>query len=387
MDDARTCTRCVINADVPGVYFDDDGVCSYCHLHDRLCEQWPTGEEGRRRLDAEVARIKTQGRGKAYDCVVGVSGGTDSTYLLYLAKQWGLRPLAVHFDNGWDSEIACRNIQRALSALDVDLQTYVVDWGEFKAILVAFLEASLPWADAPSDVGIESTLFRVAAEEGLQTVLNGSNFRTEGKMPAEWTYTDERLERHVFTRFGPRKRKTYPNLPLTRFAWYTLVKRIRNLRPLNFMDYHKDEAREVLERELGWQYYGGHHHESIFTRFVYCYLLPEKFGIDKRVITHSALVRVGEMTREEALEDLERPAMPPEKIREDVEYVKGKLGFSDEEFARIMSLPPKSFHDYPSHYGWLAGCSRLIGWLAKVALPWTPPFVHEMDVRKKAPVA
>ena len=179
MPERQTCTRCVIHSDVPGTGFDAGGVCNYCHLHDRLEAQWPTGDEGRRLLEAQVERIQREGRGKSHDCIVGVSGGTDSTYLLLLAKQLDLRPLAVHFDNGWNSETAVSNIKQSLTALDVDLQTVVMDWDEFKDILIAFLRASLPWADAPTDLAIDATLYRVAAAEGVRTILNGSSFRTE----------------------------------------------------------------------------------------------------------------------------------------------------------------------------------------------------------------
>lgn len=384
MPERQTCTRCVIHSDVPGTGFDADGVCNYCHLHDRLEAQWPTGDEGRRLLDAQVERIQREGRGKSYDCIVGVSGGTDSTYLLLLAKQLGLRPLAVHFDNGWNSETAVSNIKQSLTALEVDLQTVVMDWDEFKDILIAFLRASLPWADAPTDLAIDATLYRVAAAEGVRTILNGSSFRTEGKMPAEWTYHDGRIARVVQRRFGTMPLGHYPNLTLTDFARFTFLKRIRGLRPLNFIDYRKDDARGVLERDVGWRYYGGHHHESIYTRFVYCTLLPEKFGIDKRIITHSALVRTGEMTRDEALESLSRPAMSPEKRREDVEYVLGKLGLSQSEFDAIMAAPPREFRDYPSYYPLFERLATVLRVVLRPILPWTPPFLLEMDERKKA---
>jgi len=384
MAQRQTCTRCVTHSGVPGVWFDDAGVCSYCHLHDRLEAQWPIGDEGRRLLEAEVERIQRQGRGKDYDCIVGVSGGTDSTYLLYLARQLGLRPLAVHFDNGWNSETAVSNIKQALNVLDTDLQTYVVDWDEFKDVLIAYLKASLPWADAPTDLAIDATLYRVAAAEGVRTILNGSSFRTEGKMPAEWTYTDGRMARTIQRRLGTVPFRSYPNLTLAQFARYTFLKRIHTLRPLNFIDYHKDQAREVIERELGWRYYGGHHHESIYTRFVYCYLLPVKFGVDKRIVTHSALVRSGEMTRQAALDDLERPALPPDRVAEDVAYVRGKLGLSQDAFDAILAAPARSFRDYPSYYPLFEKLAGVMHRVLRPILPWTPPFLIELEQRKAA---
>jgi N-acetyl sugar amidotransferase len=382
MANKQICSRCVIDSAVPGVSFDADGICNYCRLHETLEREWPMDDAGQQIIDGLVQKMKAQGRGKRYDCVVGVSGGTDSTYLLYWAKQQGLRPLAVHFDNGWDSEIAVSNIKKSISLLGVDLQTYVVDWEEFKDILVSFLWASFPWADAPTDLAIHATLYRVAAEEGVRYILNGSSFRTEGKMPVEWTYLDGRTVRHIHKTFGKRPMNTYPNLMLWDYAYYGVIRRIQNVRPLNFVDYHKDQARQMLTREIGWQYYGGHHYENIYTRFAYSYLLPEKFKIDKRIITHSALVRSGEMTREEALVSLAQPPYPPERVQEDVAYVIKKLGLSGEEFEEIMAAPPKSFRDYPSYYPLIERYTPLIRRLLKLALPWTPPMLHEMDARR-----
>lgn len=386
MSDSNTkkqiCTRCAVDSTVPGVAFDDQGVCIYCKLHDILETEYPQGEAGLRQLEKYVTQIKKEGKNKKYDCVVGVSGGTDSIYLLYWAKQNGLRPLVVHFDNGWDSEIAVHNIQKALEKLDLDLQTYVVDWEEFKDILVSFLKASFPWADGPTDLAINATLYRVAAEQGLRYILNGSSFRTEGKMPAEWTYIDGRIVGHIHKKFGTQKMKAYPNLTIFDFIYYSVIRRIRILRPLNFMDYHKAQAREVLERELGWKYYGGHHYESIYTRFVYSFLLPQKFNIDKRIITHSALVRSGGMTRQEALDELRQPPYPPENVSEDVEYVVKKLDITPQIFEDIMSLPAKSFRDYPSYYPIFEKFGSLVKFAMKFALPWTPPMMHEMNLRE-----
>jgi N-acetyl sugar amidotransferase len=377
-----TCKRCVLDSTVPGIDFDENGVCIYCHLHDKLEKEWPQGDKGEKVLADLIAKMKSMGKGKRYDCIVGVSGGTDSTYLLYLTKKWGLRPLAVHFDNGWDSEIAVHNIKKSISSLQVDLQTYVVNWEEYKDILVSFLKASFPWADAPTDLAIHSTLYRVASEEGVRYILNGSSFRTEGKMPAEWTYLDGRILNYIQKKFGVKKLKTFPNLTLFDFANYSILKKIRNLRPLNYLDYHKDQARTVLENELGWQYYGGHHYESIYTRFVYSYLLPEKFNIDKRKITHSALVRSGEISRQEALDNLQEAPYPKDRVNEDIEYVVKKLGITPQEFEEIMSLPPKSFRDYPSYYPIFEKYGPIVKGALTLALPWMPPMFHEMEIRK-----
>ena len=348
-----------------------------------LEKQWPNGEPGQKMVASLVEDIKTKGKGKRYDCIVGVSGGTDSTYLLYLAKKLGLRPLAVHFDGGWDSEIAVHNIKKITSKLDIDLQTYVVDWEEFKDILVSFLRASFPWADAPTDVAIDATLYRIAAEEGVRYILNGSSFRTEGKMPAEWTYMDGRIIKYIHGKFGNKKMKTFPNMTLFDFGYYSVFKGIHVERILNYLEYHKKESGKFLEKEIGWKYYGGHHYESVYTRFVYSYWLPQKFGIDKRIITHSALVRSGEMTRYEALQSLLRPPLEGNKMEEDVDYVIKKLGLTHEEFDEIMALLPKSFTDYPSYYPLILRLKPIIRLAYQLLFRWTPPMFYEMDARVK----
>lgn len=383
--DHRICSRCIVDTTVPGASFDDNGVCNYCKLHRVLEADWPLGEEGRRRLDAIVEKMKAEGKGKPHDCIVGISGGTDSTYLLYLTKKMlGLRPLAVHFDNGWNTEISVSNVKKALSKLDIDLFTYVVDWEEFKDILVSFQKASLPWADIPTDIGLVSTLYRAAAEEGIKYIITGNNFRTEGKMPVEWTYSDGKQLRHLQNRFGNKKIKSFPNLSLFDFARFSVFKRIKMIRMLNYIDYSKDDAKEILTRELDWQYYGGHHYEGIYTRFVYSFWMPEKFGIDKRKITHSALVRSGEMTREEALASLEQTEEERERIREDVEYVIKKLGLTEAEFQEILERPNKTFLDYPSYYPLFQKLKPIMRTAVRFALPWTPPMIREMDAREQS---
>jgi N-acetyl sugar amidotransferase len=369
---------------VPGVYFNESGVCNYCRLHDVLEQQWPMGDAGQQTIEALTQEMKARGEGKDYDCVVGLSGGTDSTYLLYLAKKLELRPLAVHFDGGWNSEIAVHNIKQAVAKLDVDLYTYVVDWEEFKDILITYLKASLPWADAPTDMAIDATLYRVAAKEGIGYILNGSSFRTEGKMPTEWTYTDARTINQIHKRFGKRSMKTFPNLTLMDFIYYSFIKRIRLVRILNHMAYHKNEARCILEKELDWQYYGGHHFESTYTRFAYTFWLPRKFGIDKRKITHSALVRYGEMTRDEALAELQALPASEDQINEDIKYVRQKLDLTMEEFTEIMDAPPRTYLDYPSYYPMIQRMKGIIRPAFKIALRWTPPMFYEMDVRKNS---
>lgn len=344
----QICTRCVSDTSLPGIRFDQAGVCQYCHAHDVLEGLFPLGEAGRRRLDAAVAKIKHAGRNKPYDCICGVSGGRDSTYSLYLAVKNGLRPLAAHFDNGWNSEIAVRNIKNACSKLNVDLYTHVADWEEFKDLQIAFLRASVPEAEVPTDVAIHGALHQAAVQEGIRHIVLGHSFRTEGIAPIEWTYMDGRYIRAIRRRFGTKPQKTVPNFTAWDFFYYSFIKRIKVLPILNYVRYVHSEAMKVLTDELGWEYYGGHHHESSYTHFCQSALFAPKFSIDKRRLEYSAMIRSGQVTREEALKDLAENPYPVEP--ELVEYCIKKLGLTTAEWEQIMADEPKCFRDYPTYH-------------------------------------
>lgn len=344
------CSRCVLDTSVPDIRFDMNGQCNYCVAHDRLDALYPTDSRGQTVLRESVARLKASGANRRYDCVVGLSGGTDSTYLLYWAKQVGLRPLAVHFDNGWNSAVAVRNIELATKKLDVDLFTYVVDWQEFRELQVAFLRASTPDAEGPSDMALRAALYRVAAREDISAILVGVSFRTEGKVPIRWSYIDGRYITSVAKQYGLKKFHTYPNFTIADYLYFGLFKRITQIRPLWYMPYSKRDARALLTRELGWTYYGGHHFESIYTRFNQGVYLRRKFGIDKRRVEFSAQVRSAEMKREDALTALAQEPYPIEQQQEDCEYVRKKLRLSDAEFDAIMSAPRRSFSEYKTYF-------------------------------------
>jgi N-acetyl sugar amidotransferase len=335
---------------VPTITFDAAGVCNYCHIHDRMAAAAPTGPAAAERLAALVARIKASGKGREYDCIVGVSGGTDSTYTLLMASQHGLRPLAVHYDNGWNSELSVANIEQACRRLAVDLHTEVADWEEFKDIQVAFLKASVPDVEMPSDLGIFGTLYQVAAREGIRYILTGASFRTEGKIPLAWGYGDGRYLKAIHARYGSRRMTHFPNLTLGKLFNYIVLRRIRVIRFLEYTDYTKEGAKGILARELGWRDYGGHHYESIYTRYYQAHISRVKFGMDRRKVTLSAAVREGAMARERALAELARPPLPPDRIEEDERYIIKKLGLSPHTFRHILARPPRSFLDYPSYY-------------------------------------
>lgn len=358
MSSSSVCSRCLYDTTIPGIVFDENGVCQFCKIHDEMEKLYPLGESGKSRLSDLVDQIKQAGHGQRYDCVVGVSGGVDSTYTLYTAVKMGLRPLAVHFDNGWNSEIAVRNIENAVKRLGVDLHTHVVNWEDFKRLQVAFLKASVSDAEIPTDMAICAVLLQVASKENVRYVLSGHSFRTEGIVPRDWTYFDGRYVHSVHKRFTGSAPIGVPILSLSALFYYMFIRRIQIVPFLNYMDYSKHVAAQMLSSEVGWTDYGGHHHESLYTHFFQSYLLPRKFGIDKRKLSLSAQVRSGNMSRKSALHVLNAEAYPE---RHDlVEYTVKKLEITEIEFKAIMEEAPRSFRDYPSNFPFLRAMRVLI---------------------------
>ncbi|MCX6250397.1 MAG: N-acetyl sugar amidotransferase [Bacteroidetes bacterium] len=345
MKEITLCSRCILDTTVDDIWFDDHMVCKYCHFHDEMEKQHPLGDKAEKILNELVAKIKRSGKNKKYDCVVGVSGGRDSTFTLYTAVKLGLRPLAVHFDNGWNSDISVRNIKNACEKLNVDLFTIVADWEEFKDLQISFLKASTPDADVPADYAIYSVLYSVASKEKIKYIFNGHSFRTEGTSPISWTYMDPVYVRDVHHKFGKIKKFTsFPHMTLFKLLYYIFIKNIKEKRILEYIDYKKTEVDSFLTKELNWTYYGGHHHENYYTRFFQSYYLPKKFNIDKRKTELSALIRSGQITREAALKEI---ATEPYSYEEkNVEYVINKLGLSRNEFDQIMNAKLQTHKDY-----------------------------------------
>lgn len=354
---ARICTNCVMDTTDPDIEFDEAGVCNHCRdYRDMVKRRVVSGEEARHQLERIVGRIKRRGENKDYDCIIGVSGGVDSTYVAYKVKEFGLRPLAVHLDNGWDSELAVKNIQNVLQMLDIDLYTYVLDWEEFKNLQLSFLRASTPDSEIPTDHAIVSILRQMAIKMRARDIIMGVNVRTESHLPRAWSqgHNDWRYIRCVHRQFGAVSLKTFPRTTLWEMQLDRMSRR-RWVNILDYVDYVKGDAMKTLEGELGWKYYGGKHYESIYTRFYQGYILPRKFGYDKRKVHFSSLICSGEMTREEALERLRSETYPPELQAEDRVYVIKKLGLTEQEFEEIMKLPKKTYEDYPSYrhvYSW-----------------------------------
>jgi len=337
----------------PDIVFDQHGNCNHCTNALTKIELYKRDfSEKNQKLDTLVESIKSKGKGKQYDCIIGVSGGVDSTYVAYQVKKMGLRPLAVHLDNGWNSELAVSNIEKTLKNLDIELFTFVIDWEEFKDLQLSFLKASTPDSEVPTDHAIIAILYRLAAKFNIEYILNGVNVNSESIMPLKWGYGyfDKKYIENVHDLFGNVKLDTYPRMSLYKLFYYKFLKKIKFIPFLNYIDYNKEEAMKLIQNDLGWVYYGGKHYESIYTRFFQAYILPEKFNIDKRKSHYSSLIVSGQMSRENALIELAKEKYPPNLFQEDYEYVIKKFNLTEASFKEIMHLPTKTFLDYSTNY-------------------------------------
>ncbi len=362
------CIRCVMDTSDPEIEFDAEGQCSHCRYFDTVVRQhWFPNEEGRRRLERLVADIKREDAGKTYDCVLGLSGGVDSSYLALAATRWGLRPLVVHVDAGWNRDVGMSNIERIVKALKLDLVTLVVDWEEMRDLQVAYFRAGVENLDTPQDHAIIAGLLRTAMRHGIRTVLSGANYSTESVLPTAWGHDamDLRQLKAIHRRFGSRALRSYPTLNFFQYRiWLPYVKKLRVIDMLNYMPYDRHAAIEELRREVGFREYGDKHFESQFTKFFQGYYLPARFGYDKRRAHLASMVLSGHMSRAEALEVLARATYPAEALREDRAFILKKLEMSEAEFDAILAGPPKSFRDYPTSTALHRRLSRLKQWLS-----------------------
>lgn len=347
----QICRRCVMDTSDPAIEFDSNGICSHCRNYERLADIFLSkGPDSEIRLKKLLHRIRKSGKNKPYDCIIGVSGGVDSSYVAHLVKQeFDLRPLAVHLDNGWNSNLAVSNIKSLLNDLQIDLVTEILDWREFRGLQKAFLLSSTPDLEIPTDHAITAVLMRVANEHKIKFILGGSNVASEAIMPAAWSQgiRDFRYIKSVNELHGTGSLSTYPFFTYSQFA----MNKFRGQRwidILNYVTYNKEEAVQTLTSHYGWTPYASKHGESIYTRFLQNCYLPEKFGADKRKGHLSSLICSGQLSRTKALSLLQEPIATPEEIRSDTSYVLKKLGISDQEFDVIMASPKKSMHDYPN---------------------------------------
>lgn len=344
----QICSRCIYSEDVPGITFDEDGVCNYCHTMDNLIEEYGTGfEKGEKKLREIIAQIKLEGRNKKYDCVVGVSGGTDSSFLVAKLVEWGLRPLAVHYDNTWNSGIATENIKKVLDKLDVDLYTYVVDNKEIDDIFMAFMKASVPELDAATDLAMAEIMYRVAAKHHVKYVFEGHSFVTEGISPLSNTYFDGRYIKTIHKKFGKLPMKTYPLMTFSHFMKWTVFKQIKKIRPFWYMSYSKEEAREYLTKEFGWEYYGGHHLENRIAAFQHMYYNYHKFQMDQRNLSLAASARSNLMDRKDAIHEYYEVGPTQDAVL--LNYFKERLKITDDQYEKLMNLPNKRYTDYKTY--------------------------------------
>jgi N-acetyl sugar amidotransferase len=342
----RACARCLYDVSIPGVTFDEEGQCSYCALHDQMDAQYPTGPEGESALQAMVNGMKVAGSGRDYDCILGVSGGCDSSFLVHEMVRRGLRPLAVHFDNTWDSSIAMNNIYTVLDKLEVPLETYVVDNHEYDDIYRAFIESGVRDIDSPTDIGFMATLYQAAERHRVKYIVEGASFRTEGVSPLGWLYMDGRYIKEVHRRHGSMPMKTFPNMPFMQFIKWTALSGIRRIRPLYWVDYHKEDTKQFLTSEYGWEWYGGHHLENRLTAFYHTYFLPRRFGIDQRINELSGRIRSGQLAREDAKAEWDTgPVVDPELLA----MVKKRFGYSENRWEELMDAPHRHYTDYPTY--------------------------------------
>lgn len=335
----------------PDIEFDANGICNHCRRYYELASKnlFP-GEEGERKLKEIVTKIKEDRKNKKYDCILGLSGGLDSSYVAYLAIKFGLRPLFVHLDNGWNSEISETNVEKIVEKTNFDIYRYEIDWEEFKDLQRSYIKASVVDIEVLTDHALAAFIYKFAAKRGIKFILSGGNFATESIMPKSWNYikADAKNIKAIQKRFGTREIKSVPLLSILKRGYYKRILGIKTIKVLNYIEYNRSEAMKILEKEFDWKYYGKKHYESIFTRFYQGYILPGKFGIDKRRAHLSNLICSGQITRQEAIEEMKGEIYPAGLLEKDKEFVLNKLGFSEEEFEKLMQEKPRSHLDFPN---------------------------------------
>lgn len=371
MEQQEVCLKCLMDTTDPDIVFDNKGICNHCHRYDQLLEKRTySGNEAKERYNQLIKKIKTKGKNKKYDCLIGVSGGVDSTYVAYLLKKEGLRPLAVHFDNGWNSELAVSNIEKTLEKLNIDLYTFVIDWPSFRDLQLSFLKASTPDGEIPTDHAINALLFREASKRNIKYIINGMNFATESMAVKSWAYghSDWKYIKAIHKRFGAKKLQNYPKYSFLKLAYWTFIKRIKVVSILNYIEFNKEAAMNLLKEELDWVYYGGKHYESVYTRFYQGYILPQKFNIDKRKGHLSDLIRSGQISRNDSLNELKKPIYDAKLLTQDKEFVIKKLKLTPDGFEKIMQSPKKKYTDYPNNAIWVERIKKLVNFFRNKGL-------------------
>ncbi|MCA0431125.1 MAG: N-acetyl sugar amidotransferase [Bacteroidetes bacterium] len=341
----QQCTKCVMDTTAHEIIFDNNGVCNFCKDFETLALKtiWRPLDVRLKELEDGVEKIKELGKNSKYDCLVGLSGGVDSSYICYWVKQVGLKPLVVHFDNGWNSELAVQNINNIISKTGFDLYTYVINWEEFKDLQLAYIKASVIDIEVPTDQLIFATLYKIARKYKIKSVINGNNISSEAILPHSW-YFQDKLDivnlKNIHKKFGTKKLKNFPSLSLTKQYINSNLFSMFSISPLNLLDYNKEEAKELLIKEFDWKDYGGKHYESIFTRFYQGYILPKKFNVDKRKAHLATLVAAKIINREHAIEELKKDTYDPTLQHSDYNYALKKFDLSKNEFELFMNKEP-----------------------------------------------
>ena len=347
----QICSRCVMDSSDPDISFDSNNYCNHCNefFDFKQAIAYQAGES-EKKLEKLVSNIKKEGQKNKYDCLIGVSGGVDSSYVAYLVKELGLRPLALHMDNGWNSEHSAANIRNICSKLEIDYISHVLNWDEFKDIQLSILKSSIVEVELPTDIAITAVLHKAAARHNIKYIIGGGNYATEGILPESWFYNprDKKLLKSIHKKFGTVPMKTFPTFDFWLEIYYKFFKGIKMAYLLNYFPYSKEEAINVLTTKFAYQEYGGKHHESVFTRFAQSYIQPVKFNVDYRRATLSSLICNRIVTREEALQELKKPSYDSSTLNADKEYVAKKFNISVEELDSIINAEPQSYKDYPN---------------------------------------
>jgi len=349
----KECSRCILNSnDDQNLSIDPNGICNYCNYYDFEINNLGSLESRNVFLEKKVIEIKANSINKKYDCIVGLSGGLDSSYMVYWLCENGLRPLVIHLDNGWNSSLAVQNIQNICQKLDLDLHTHVIDWDEFKNLQIAYLKASVVDIEVLTDHAIKAIIYKMSKKYKIKYSFSGFNFVTEAIMIKGWTYKkgDFSNIKHIAKKHGNiRKFKTYPHLVFWKNLYYTLFLKLEVINLLNYLDYNKKEAKVILVNKFGWIDYSGKHYESIFTKFYQAYILKQKFKIDKRKVHLSNLICSSQISKNEAIQELKKPLYKSDiEIKNEIDFVLKKLNLPIEEFKAIMALKINSHHNYKS---------------------------------------
>ena len=383
MIEYKICSRCIYDTTIPNISFDIDGISNYCAQIDNLNLQYSPGRLGEQVLMKMIENIKAEGKGKKYDCIIGVSGGTDSSYLLCKAIEWGLRPLAVHYDNTWNTAISTQNIRKITEFCNVDLHTYVVDNKEADDIFRSFFLACVPEFDASTDIAFAQVLRNASAKYKIKYVLEGHSYQEEGLSPQGTNYFDGKYIKDIHSRYGRRKMLTYPNMTFVKFLKSILFHRVQFIRPLWYLDYSKQEAMEWLRENSGWEYYGGHHLENRATAFLHTIYNPQKFNIDNRNWTLAALARSGKITREEAIEKYSSPVEIDEDLKK---YVMKRIGITVEEYEKNMNNGIKRnwtmFETYKKRFEMWRPFFKLMAKMNRVPMSFYLKYCFPMTLKK-----